>query len=252
MSIQACADLVHRGDPDRFAAIMAAPVAARERLFPIFAFNLEVARAPWVTAEAMIAEMRLQWWRDALEEIANGADVRRHEVTTPLYAAIDAETATMLDALVTARQWDIYADPFEDQAAFDRYIDATSGHLLWAAARATGTTTGEQAVRDAAYGIGVANWLLAIPGLVERGKIPLLDGTPDGVKTLATTALARLKSAQKQAPKSAAPVLRTGWMAEPTLRRAIQTPALVADGQLARPDGIKRASLLWKSLRGTW
>ena len=61
MSIQACADLVHRGDPDRFAAIMAAPVGARERLFPIFAFNLEVARAPWVTAEAMIAEMRLQW-----------------------------------------------------------------------------------------------------------------------------------------------------------------------------------------------
>lgn len=68
MSIAACAALVARGDPDRFAAIMAAPPAARARLFPLYAFNLEVARAPWVTKEPMIAEMRLQWWRDVLAE----------------------------------------------------------------------------------------------------------------------------------------------------------------------------------------
>ena len=72
MSLQACADLVQRGDPDRFAAAMAAPVAARKVLFPLYAFNLEVARAPWVTEEPMIAEMRLQWWRDALGEIGGG------------------------------------------------------------------------------------------------------------------------------------------------------------------------------------
>ena len=35
---------------------MAAPVAARRVLFPLYAFNVEVARAPWVTQEAMIAE----------------------------------------------------------------------------------------------------------------------------------------------------------------------------------------------------
>ncbi|TNF18762.1 MAG: phytoene synthase, partial [Rhodobacteraceae bacterium] len=60
---QACAAIVEKGDPDRFASAMAAPVAARARLFPLYAFNLEVARAPWVTQEPMIAEMRLQWWR---------------------------------------------------------------------------------------------------------------------------------------------------------------------------------------------
>lgn len=58
--LTACAGLVERGDPDRFRAVMAVPVAARRILFPIFAFNIEVSRAPWVTQETVIAEMRLQ------------------------------------------------------------------------------------------------------------------------------------------------------------------------------------------------
>ena len=55
--IAACAALVARGDPPRFRAAMAAPVAMRRLLFPLYAFNLEVARAPWVTQEPMIALM---------------------------------------------------------------------------------------------------------------------------------------------------------------------------------------------------
>ena len=73
--LAACAALVQRADPDRFLAVMAAPVAARRVLFPLYAMNVEVSRAPWVTAEPMIAEMRLQWWRDALAEIAGGGAV---------------------------------------------------------------------------------------------------------------------------------------------------------------------------------
>ena len=38
MSLDACAEIVQRGDPDRFAAVMAAPTAARARLFPLYAF----------------------------------------------------------------------------------------------------------------------------------------------------------------------------------------------------------------------
>ena len=79
MSLQACAEIVKRGDPDRFLAAMAAPPDARRILFPLYAFNVEVARAPWVTAEPMIAEMRLQWWRDSVEGIYAG-EPRRHAV----------------------------------------------------------------------------------------------------------------------------------------------------------------------------
>ena len=73
--LTACAAIVERADPLRFRATMAAPVKARRVLFPLYAFNIEVARAPWVTQEAMIAEMRLQWWRDVCEEIGQGGPV---------------------------------------------------------------------------------------------------------------------------------------------------------------------------------
>ena len=45
MSIADCAALVEKGDPDRFLATMSVPVAAREVLFPLYAFNVEVTRA---------------------------------------------------------------------------------------------------------------------------------------------------------------------------------------------------------------
>ena len=109
---------------------MAAPPEARDKLFPVYAMNVEVSRAPWVTAEPMIAEMRLQWWRDALEEIATGGAVRKHEVTTPLARAMSAGMAAEMDEYVAARRWDIYRDPFEDEAHFDAYLDQTSGRLL--------------------------------------------------------------------------------------------------------------------------
>ena len=84
----ACARLLERGDPERFRAIMATPLGVRKTLFPIFAFNLEVACAPWVTKEPLIAEMRLQWWQDVLSEISDGRAVRRHEVATPLASSL--------------------------------------------------------------------------------------------------------------------------------------------------------------------
>ena len=40
MSIEACASLVRSGDPDRFAAPMAAPVSARRVLFPVYGFKV--------------------------------------------------------------------------------------------------------------------------------------------------------------------------------------------------------------------
>ncbi|MDY6859076.1 MAG: squalene/phytoene synthase family protein [Pseudomonadota bacterium] len=255
MSVQACAELVRRGDPDRFLSAMAAPATAREKLFPLYAFNLEVARAPWVASEPMIAEMRLQWWRDALEEIGQGGTVRRHEVVTPLSVMLTPPDAARLDRLVQARRWDVYRDAFEDAAHFDEYIDATAGHLMWTAARALGAATGEAAVRDFAYAAGVANWLMAIPELEARGRFPLVDGRPDSVAALADSALRRLKksrASRRDVPKAARAALLAGWRAEPVLKLARAEPAAVAEGRLGGSEFARRAGLLRASLSGRW
>jgi len=237
MSLNACAALVERSDPDRFRATMAAPVAARRVLFPIYAFNVEVTRAPWVTQEAMIAEMRLQWWRDALEEIGAGGNVRKHEVIDALADILDPEGAKTLDDLVAARRWDVYKDAFEDRTHLDEYIDATSGALMWTAARLLGDTN-ETGVRAFGYGVGVANLLRAIPDLEDGGRKPLVDGTSAGVKALAQDGLAALT--RGVAPKA---IKLSGFQAEPILKQAIADPSRVASGAL-RLGPLRQATLL--------
>jgi hypothetical protein len=248
MSVQACAELVRRGDPDRFLAVMAAPPDARGPLFAIYAFNVEIARAPWVTEETMIAEMRLQWWRDALAEIAENRPVRAHEVTTPLARVLTGEAAVVLDRLVQARRWDIYRDPFEDADHFSAYLDQTAGGLTWVAAQATGATEGEAAVRDIAWASGLANWLLAIPELEARGRLPLVDGRETAIRDLAQSGLDRLGRAV--APKPARAALLATWRAGHLLQRAVADPSRVAAGALPGSEFRRRLGLLWRSIAG--
>lgn len=256
MSIDACARLVERGDPDRFLSVMAAPVAVRARLFPLYAFNLEVARAPWVTREPMIAEMRLQWWRDVLEEIASGAAVRSHEVVTPLAEVIDPPTARLLEPLIEARRWDIEGQGFASETDLACHIDAGAGTLMWAAARTLGAPVEiEPVVRDFAQGAGLANWLLAIPDLERAGKKPLLDGRPGAVQTLAREGLRRLSHARRSrhaVPRSVAPALLAGWLATPILRQAAAQPIRVSNGTLGLSEARRRLTLLFRSSTGRW
>ena len=242
MSLQATADITAKGDPDRFAATMAAPVKARAVLFPIYALNVEVARAPWVASEPMIGEMRLQWWRDALEEIQTGRAIRKHEVTTPLAQVLDAEGARLLDKLVQARRWDLYTDAFEDQGHFDDYLDATGGGLMWAAARALGATE-ELPYRKIGRASALANLFLAVPELEKRGRKPMADGRPEAVRALAQSALADLKASKPTGPGRAATL--AAWRARSLLARAAADPARVANGQLAESEFLRR----WRLIR---
>ncbi|SFP54803.1 squalene/phytoene synthase family protein [Tranquillimonas alkanivorans] len=249
MTLQACAELVERGDPDRFLAAMAAPPAARDVLFPVYAFNLEVARAPWVTQEPMIAEMRLQWWRDALEEIASGSNVRRHEVVGPLSEVLDAEGARLLDDLIEARRRDIEGEPFEDEAAFWAYLDATAGHLMWVAARALGAAEDDQPeVRRVAQAQGLANWFLAIPELEARGRRPLADGRGEAVQRLAREGLQQLRGARVS--RVARPAVLPAWRAGALLGQAAEEPGRVAEGRLVQSEFARRAGLMRFALIG--
>ncbi len=252
--LRACAELVQRADPDRFLATMAAPVAARAVLFPLYALNVEVARAPWVTQEPMIAEMRLQWWRDAMQEIAEGKTIRRHQVVTPLAQVLSPHLAEKLDEYIAVRRWDIYKEPFEDSEHFDNYIDQSSGTLTLVAAQAMGVAE-ESVLRDFGYALGVANWLRAIPELEARGRIPLLDGTQDGVRQLAGKAIERLARARSKRTLISAesrPAMYCGWQTGEILRQATADPARVSAGTLGQSEFRRRVDLMARVVTGRW
>lgn len=252
MSVDACAELLERGDPDRFMAVLAAPLPAREILLPLYAFNLEIARIPWVASEPMIAEMRLQWWRDILTE----PFPRAHPVAAPLHALIAGAglPVDVLDRMIEARRWDIWREGFAGEADLDRYLDETVAGLTWLAACALGADPrAEEAVRDYGWASAVAAFLRAVPELEASGRHPLPDRQERTIATLARRGLDRLeraRSASHRIPRRARPALLAGWQTAPLLQQAARDPAAVRAGLLHLSDFERRGRLLWQAVTG--
>jgi 15-cis-phytoene synthase len=249
MSLDSCAALVARADPDRWAAVLAAPTHARAPLIVLYAYNIEISRAPWASAQPLIAQMRLQWWRDMLADPAP----RAHEVAGPLHdlLAQGRLRADVLDRMAAARIWDIYSEPFDTEQDFLTYIEDTAGGLVWASAQALGAPPQAQEVARA-YGRaqGLANFLRAVAELTARGRVPLRDSGDAAIMALAQKGLAALALARLQRRE-----LRGGWpavlacaQAGALLRRAARAPHLVRQGGLTLAPAPARARLIWSSL----
>ena len=271
MSFDACAEMVRVGDPDRYHSVMAAPVSARDRLFALYAFNLEVARAPWVTSEEMIAEMRLQWWIDTINEIYDGK-AQSHEVVGPMASVIVSHNLPqhLFIELIEARRFDIYREGHSNVSNFSVYINATSGNLMRLAAVSLGAEDMPH-LADFGFGVGVANLFRALPTLYANGKNPIyVEGTLDrnavtgrevpvnlavSLQAIAAEAVAKIKSARKlrnQTPKSAIPAMLAGWQADVPLKMVISDPKSVLLQPLETSEFRKKSDLLWRSLTGRW
>lgn len=251
MSLAECAALVEKGDPDRFLAAMAAPAAAREVLFPLYAFNLEIARAPWVASEPMIGEMRLTFWRETLAEIAAGKPARAHEVAAPLAGVVRAAglPVDLLDGMVVARWADLQRAPFAGAAALETYLAESAGALMWASALALGEGAALEApARAVGLAAGLANWLIAAPELEARGWQAL----PDDLPALVGAARAGLRTARGAAFGPGLAAIRAGWRADAVLRRAAAAPEAIRAGRLGGSEFARRGGLLVKSLTGRW
>ncbi len=256
MSLDACAELVRRGDPDRHRATLGAPPKAQARLWPLYAFNLEIARAPWLTQEPLIAEMRLQFWADTVAEAARDAAPRAHEVAAPLAALIRDRGLPLapFEAMIEARKRDIPRAPFDDTEALLSYIDDTAGALTGLAARALGAGEGAlPVVAEFARGAGLANWLMAAPALEAAGQPPLPPGAePADLAAQGLAALRGARARRAQVPRAALPALLTGWQADAVLTHAARDPVAVAEGRLLPSEFRRRGVLLWRALSGRW
>jgi len=254
MSFDACEALVKSGDPDRYLSARSAPVEGRMALMAIYAVNLEIARAPWASQEPLVAQMRLRWWGDEIAKIYRGEVVDSHEILPALREVIFDHNLpqTLFDALIDARMNDVYTAPPESRAAFDRYINATSGSVMELAARALGAPESAMpVVADFAYGAGVANLMRATPALIARGRAPV----PEDVATITADALSRLRAARANRtaiPKAATPALLAGWRASATLIEAQKRPEGITAGLLEESPARKMLSLRWRTLTGHW
>lgn len=172
-----CEALVREGDPDRYFATLFAPAAFRPHLFAIYAFSLTIARVREAAANPMAGEIRLQWWRDALQGEARG-DVKAN----PVAAALDDAIVTrklgrqpFVD-LIDARVFDLYDDPMPRVNDLEGYCGETASALirLGSLILSDGAEPGGAAAAGhAGVAYGVTGLLRALPWHARQGQIYL-------------------------------------------------------------------------------
>nr|WP_197501310.1 squalene/phytoene synthase family protein [Hyphomonas sp. Mor2] len=81
---------VRRVDEERWLSSRYASADQRQSLIVLYAFYYELARVRVAVTDQTMGQIRFQWWRDALDELARG-DVRQHDVVLALQAETTAE-----------------------------------------------------------------------------------------------------------------------------------------------------------------
>ncbi|MGE0626338.1 MAG: squalene/phytoene synthase family protein [Hyphomicrobiaceae bacterium] len=166
---------------DRYLAALLAPRGVRGDLIAIAAFAGEVARTSGYVSEAMIGEIRLLWWRDAVARIGSsggevtgnpiadalGRAVRRFELPIRLLNdVIDAESAHVADSV-----------PFVDWGALMANLSATHASLFELACRVLvrdrATDVPLDLIVHAGKAYGLARTLVEMPAVLSQGRIRL-------------------------------------------------------------------------------
>ncbi len=260
------AEELRRHDKDRYLCTLFAPADKREDLFALYAFNLEVARTREAVSESMIGQIRLQWWREAIEGIHAGQP-RKHAVVETLNEAIHRHDLPRapFDALIDARELDLEDAAPRDMAELIAYAEATSSGLIALALDVLAVR--DQAAREAGAQVGVA-WSLA--GLLRalpfhaRGKriylpqervaaadmdladyfelrpSPAIAAVVREVAGEAAARLARARALRTEVPRAALSALLPATLADRSLRRLHRVDYDPFAERLAA-DGVGRA-----------
>jgi phytoene synthase len=115
-------NLVRRTDPDRWlSSRFIAGADARADVVALYAYDHELARAPKVTSNALLGEIRLTWWREALDEIFAGQPARQHPTVQALAGVVGRHGLPRgpLEAMIDARYRELDPTPMGEAEVLD-------------------------------------------------------------------------------------------------------------------------------------
>jgi 15-cis-phytoene synthase len=170
-----CTSLLRQHDADRYFAGLFAPADKRAHLAALYAFSLDVARIRDAARQPAAGEIRLQWWREALEGVPRG-DVAAHPIAAALLATIEGfrlPRQAFVD-LVAARTFDLYDDPMASLADLEGYCGETSSALIRLATLilADGEDAGgAEAAGHAGVAYAITGLLRAFPWHARAGQL---------------------------------------------------------------------------------
>jgi 15-cis-phytoene synthase len=268
---QHCESVVRDGDRDRYIAALFAPADRRPHLHALYAFDRELSLVPHRVHEALAGEVRLQWWRDALAGEARG-DAAAHPVAAALIDTVARCRLPVepLDALIDARAYELYEEPFatiEDCAVYGRQTASTVLELacrILDPAAEVGAAAAPAGVAAAFAGLlqsfpqDVARGRLFLPlDVLERNGVrreelgagrapPQLRAAVQEIADRAREQLAEARRARDAVTPDARPAFLPLATVAPLLER------LARDPDPFRPAGLapwRRQWLMWRAAR---
>ena len=233
---------------DSYLGALFAPEPKRQDLWALQAFTAELARIPALVSEPMLGEIRLQWWREALEGLFAGKTAP-HPVIEALAEALTRTpfSAAPFERLIDAHAQELHPASIDSAAALSAYLRATGIDLL-----ALAVAIVEPAADDAVAGLietggrvqGLARLLRRLPAQGAQNRIPLSAELLAKTGHLAQEALAGFDAAKAGFRSLHSPQLLPGF-----LPVSLARPLLVKAAQKgADPLAVREAPLLLRQL----
>jgi len=220
--------LIKRVDPDRWlASRLIADPQARADVLAILAFDHELAKVRDLVSDPFMGEIRLTWWSEAIDEMAQGLAPRAHPSALALAGVMERHelSPVLLNSLIEARIDDLGRTVLESEEAVLAHVDATQVVYSALTLSILSPGTDPHAIRSAAraYGVGallgagrlspdlVQGWARArIQYDLKAARLALADLPVAAFPAIAHAALARSYALGKR-PGPFSKSLRIFW-----------------------------------------
>ncbi|KAH6569673.1 hypothetical protein BASA50_002131 [Batrachochytrium salamandrivorans] len=171
-----CMDLVRSHDYEQFLATLFVSAPARPAAWAIKAFNVETALIRDVVSQANIREMRIQWWRDAIDRTFQGSPPN-HPITKTLAKTLEKTRLSKMwfTKILSARESNMKDTQYNTMTDLEAYAENTVSSLIYLQLEALGISdlNAEHAASHSGKAIGIATALRGTPFNVSKRRFYL-------------------------------------------------------------------------------
>ncbi len=233
-------------DPDHYFSTFFAPRAQRNALLTLYAFNSDLERIPDSVSEPMLGEIRLQWWRDVIEN-ADKQQKTGNPLADQLIRLISDYNLPVirLQELIDARSFELSGDPMPDIQSLRNYIKKTEEALCLLSCRLLDNEISANSValvRQSAFIYKVAILLARASADKNKDRQYIPDDIREEVISFLKTEYADFKSASEDLPPKFSPAFLPVTLTEAYIKKATGINKADADSNMQ----INPAYRLWK------
>jgi 15-cis-phytoene synthase len=179
----AVAELVKSRSLERYWSTLFAPEAKQPALMVLYAFDAELEHIAATVREPMVAQIRLQWWRDAIELAEPGM-----KTGNPVADALSGVIVTLdlprerLMGMIEARTSEIAGSPAATMEALRSSLGEAEGTVFELAAWILGerSEAAKEAARHAGFAWGLTQRLRTFPIQASERRLQLPQAHLEG------------------------------------------------------------------------